>query len=47
MTCLQFIQFSDTYVTSIELKVRPGMFWTAGKALDDAKRDHECEAMRA
>ncbi len=46
-TCLQLSQFSDTYVTSIEPKVRSGRAWTAVKALDDANlSDHECEAMR-
>ena len=37
---------NDTFVTSIEPKVRSGRAWTTKKALEDAKRDLECEAMR-
>ena len=36
----------DTFVTSIEPKVRSGTVWSAEKALKDAKRDLECEAVR-
>ena len=37
---------NDNFVTSIEPKVRSGRAWTTEKALDDAKRDLECEAMQ-
>ena len=37
---------TDPFVKSIEPKVRSGRVWTADKALGDAKRDLECEALR-
>ena len=37
---------NDDFVSSIEPKVRSGRVWTTEKALDDAKRDLECEAMQ-
>ena len=37
---------TDPFVKSIEPKVRSGRVWTADKALDNAKRDLECEALR-
>ena len=36
----------DTFVKSIEPKVRSGTLWTAQATLSNARRDIECEAMR-
>ena len=36
----------DTFVRSIEPKVRSGRVWSAEKDLRSAKRDLECEAVR-
>ena len=36
----------DTFVKSIEPKVRSGKLWSASVALSNARRDLECEAMR-